>query len=106
MLYLMFVRLTDSVAQRVKAPYPSIQDPVYAGRLQRTAREQLADPAHPVFGLVSRDWLTRATAPGAEVTPDTRLGIERTMDLALWLGHVPANPETLITALAIPSRGY
>jgi asparagine synthase (glutamine-hydrolysing) len=63
----------------------SIQDPVYAGKLQRAAREQLPDSAHPVFGLVSRDWLTRATAPGAEVTPDTRRGIERTMDLGLWL---------------------
>lgn len=77
--------LPDSVLKRVKAPYPSTQDPVYAARLQHIARDQLSQPGHPVFDLVSRDWLSRVTAPGAEVTPDRRRGIERALDLALWL---------------------
>ncbi|MCL2586137.1 MAG: asparagine synthase (glutamine-hydrolyzing), partial [Streptosporangiales bacterium] len=77
--------LPESVAKRVKAPYPSTQDPVYAARLQAAAREQLPDAGHAVFGLASRDWFVRATAPGAEVTADSRRGIERVMDLALWL---------------------
>jgi asparagine synthase (glutamine-hydrolysing) len=77
--------LPDSVVKRVKAPYPSTQDPAYAARLQHIARDQLSQPGHPVFDLVSRDWLSRVTAPGAEVTPDRRRGIERALDLALWL---------------------
>jgi asparagine synthase (glutamine-hydrolysing) len=38
-----------------------------------------------VFDLVDRGWLSRATAPGAEVTQASRHGLERALDLALWL---------------------
>jgi asparagine synthase (glutamine-hydrolysing) len=50
--------LPASVAERVKVPYPSTQDPAYPGRLQDNAREYLSNPGHPVFDIVSRDWLT------------------------------------------------
>jgi asparagine synthase (glutamine-hydrolysing) len=77
--------LPASVAERVKVPYPSTQDPAYPLRLQGQAREYLSTPGHPVFDLVSRDWLTQATAPGTEVTYLVRHGLERTLDLAQWL---------------------
>jgi asparagine synthase (glutamine-hydrolysing) len=69
----------------VKSPYPSTQDPAYPLRLQDNAREYLSSPGHPVFDIVSRDWLTQATAPGTAVTPTARHGLERALDLALWL---------------------
>jgi asparagine synthase (glutamine-hydrolysing) len=77
--------LPDSVAERVKVPYPSTQDPAYPVRLQDQAREYLYSPGHPVFDVVSLDWLTRATTPGTEVTLTSRHGLERALDLALWL---------------------
>lgn len=78
--------IPDSVARRVKSPYPSTQDPGYAARVQEDGREQLlSSPNHPVFDLVNREWLDKATAPGAEVTPDSRRGIERAIELALWM---------------------
>ncbi|HTU74660.1 MAG TPA: asparagine synthase (glutamine-hydrolyzing) [Trebonia sp.] len=76
--------LPASVAERVKSPYPSTQDPAYPARLQDHAREYLSTPGHPVFDLVSRDWLARATT-AAKVAPTTRHGLERALDLALWL---------------------
>lgn len=77
--------LPRSVYDRVKSPYPSTQDPKYLLALQENARDLLAKPAHPVFGLVSRTWLEDAVRPG---TPDgartSRFGLERVLDLALW----------------------
>jgi len=74
-----------SVAERVKAPYPSTQDPAYPRRLQDNAREYLASPGHPVFDVVSREWMTRAVAPETPVTLNSRHGLERALDLAAWL---------------------
>jgi asparagine synthase (glutamine-hydrolysing) len=54
-------------------------------KLRDNAREYLSSPGHPVFDLVSRDWLTSATAAGAEITQASRFGLERILDLALWL---------------------
>ncbi|HEY1974207.1 MAG TPA: asparagine synthase (glutamine-hydrolyzing) [Pseudonocardia sp.] len=78
--------LPQSVVDRVKSPYPSTQDPKYVDNLRRNAAEYLATPAHPVFDLVSRDWLTKAIQPDPTgVNHGTRNGLERTLDLALWL---------------------
>ena len=78
--------LPRSVAERVKSPYPSTQDPAYAVNLQRNAREYLSRPGHPVFDVVSRDWLTRAVEIDTPaITQASRRGLERTLDLALWL---------------------
>jgi asparagine synthase (glutamine-hydrolysing) len=77
--------LPASVAERVKSPYPSTQDPAYVEKLRDNAREYLSGPGHPVFDLVDRGWLSLATAPGAEVTQASRRGLERALDLALWL---------------------
>jgi asparagine synthase (glutamine-hydrolysing) len=79
--------LPKSVADRVKSPYPSTQDPKYAVALQDNAKEILANPAHPVFEIVDRDWLARAVAADTPqiVTKASRHGLERTLDLALWM---------------------
>ena len=78
--------LPQSVADRVKSPYPSTQDPEYLVKLRHNAAEYLASPDHPVFELIDRDWLTREVA---DRTPHRgqafRRGLERTLDLALWL---------------------
>jgi asparagine synthase (glutamine-hydrolysing) len=52
--------------------------------LQRQAREYLAEPTHPVFELVGRDWLTRAAGQD-ELDMAGRFGIERMLNLAVWL---------------------
>jgi asparagine synthase (glutamine-hydrolysing) len=77
--------LPQSVADRLKTPYPSTQDPGYTVKLQNNAREYLSSPGHPVFDLVNRDWLARAVAAEAQITQASRHGLERALDLALWL---------------------
>ncbi|HEY0397084.1 MAG TPA: asparagine synthetase B, partial [Acidimicrobiia bacterium] len=71
----------------VKSPYPSTQDWHYALDLQMQARELLAQPGHPAFDLIDRNWLDaagrrdpRAVAAGAD-----RQGLEWTLNLATWL---------------------
>jgi len=78
--------LPQSVADRVKSPYPSTQDPRYMVNLRRNASEYLCQPDHQVFDIVSRDWLTKEVAVDTrEITQTARRGLERTLDLALWL---------------------
>jgi asparagine synthase (glutamine-hydrolysing) len=78
--------LPQSVADRVKSPYPSIQDPRYDANLQRNAREYLADPNHPVFDLVDRTWLAeQVKVDSTQVGKVGRMGLERALELALWL---------------------
>ena len=77
--------LPQSVVDRVKSPYPSTQDPEYTVKIQHNAREYLSSPAHPVFDTVNRDWLARAVTAEAQITQASRRGLERALDLALWL---------------------
>ncbi|TCO47422.1 asparagine synthase (glutamine-hydrolyzing) [Actinocrispum wychmicini] len=78
--------LPDSVAWRPKSPYPSTQDPYYARELQRQAIRLLTDPDNDVFQLIDQDWLNAAaTLEPAAIGRVTRLGLERTLDLAMWL---------------------
>lgn len=78
--------LPKSVYDRVKSPYPSTQDPKYALALQGHAKDLLARPSHPVFDLVDRDRVARAARHDApQITQASRRGLERTLDLALWL---------------------
>nr|WTB29030.1 asparagine synthase (glutamine-hydrolyzing) [Streptomyces sp. NBC_00830] len=78
--------LPQSVYDRVKSPYPSTQDPKYAVALQEQARDLLAHPSHRVFELVDRDRLKQATHRDLpQITQASRRGLERTLDLALWL---------------------
>ncbi|MFE9172109.1 asparagine synthase (glutamine-hydrolyzing) [Streptomyces kebangsaanensis] len=78
--------LPKSVYDRVKSPYPSTQDPKYALALQDQAKDLLARPDHPVFDLVDPERLRRVAH--REDTPGTqaaRRGLERALDLAVWL---------------------
>jgi asparagine synthase (glutamine-hydrolysing) len=78
--------LPKSVYDRVKSPYPSTQDPKYALALQDHAKDLLARPGHPVFDLVDRERVHRAAHQDAPVsTQAARRGLEKTLDLALWL---------------------
>ncbi|MFF3946210.1 asparagine synthase (glutamine-hydrolyzing) [Streptomyces sp. NPDC001902] len=78
--------LPRSVYDRVKSPYPSTQDPKYFVALQENAKDLLAKPTHPVFDLVSRTWLEDAVRTDTPVsTHAARHGLERALDLALWM---------------------
>jgi asparagine synthase (glutamine-hydrolysing) len=73
--------LPESVAQRVKSPYPSTQDPAYALELQRQVRE--LSPGNGVFDLMDRKWITELA--NSEMTPQIRGNIERVLNMAVWL---------------------
>ncbi|WP_410633612.1 asparagine synthase (glutamine-hydrolyzing) [Amycolatopsis sp. cmx-4-83] len=78
--------LPESVAQRVKSPYPSTQDPGYAAALQQQVKEVLADPGHQVFGLVDRGWAHRASeVDPATMDPAMRIGLDRVLDFYHWI---------------------
>ncbi|WP_447002617.1 asparagine synthase (glutamine-hydrolyzing) [Saccharothrix isguenensis] len=77
--------LPQSVADRVKSPYPSTQDPQYAAALQQQAKELLLSPDNPVFALVERSWL-QATVEldPATMPPTTRTNLDRVLDFDAW----------------------
>jgi asparagine synthase (glutamine-hydrolysing) len=78
--------LPRSVYDRVKSPYPSTQDPAYAAALRRNVQEVLAQPSHPVFGIVSHRRLAEAVRDDTpQTTQASRRGLERALDLALWI---------------------
>jgi asparagine synthase (glutamine-hydrolysing) len=78
--------LPASVAQRVKSPYPSTQDPGYAAALQQQAKEVLAEPGHAVFDLVDRSWTHRVSeVDSATMNPADRIGLDRLLDLYHWI---------------------
>ncbi|UOB07944.1 asparagine synthase (glutamine-hydrolyzing) [Streptomyces sp. HP-A2021] len=75
-----------SVYDRVKSPYPSTQDPKYAVALRNQAKDLLAQPDHPVFDLVDPERLRQAAHRDTPVSSQAaRRGLERTLDLAMWL---------------------
>jgi asparagine synthase (glutamine-hydrolysing) len=77
--------LPESVVQRVKSPYPSTQDVLYVGDIQRQALELLAQPGHDVWSLVDGAWVARAALGDPAVLDSAhRHGIERALDLAAW----------------------
>jgi asparagine synthase (glutamine-hydrolysing) len=78
--------LPESVVERVKSPYPSTQDPHYAGAIQEQAKELLSDPGHAVFSLVNPNRVRAAVAQDpAAISPETRHELDRIVDLATWL---------------------
>ncbi|MFF4211408.1 asparagine synthase (glutamine-hydrolyzing) [Streptomyces sp. NPDC001796] len=78
--------IPKSVYDRVKSPYPSTQDPKYALALQEHAKDLLGRPSHPVFDLVDHERLRRAAHRDTpQITQASRHGLERALDLALWL---------------------
>jgi asparagine synthase (glutamine-hydrolysing) len=80
--------LPESVLWRAKSPYPSTMDPQYAATLQQQAKEVLADKDSAVFTLLDRGWVNDITQlDPATMTIQTRHGLERVLDLAVWLDH-------------------
>ncbi|MER7415123.1 MULTISPECIES: asparagine synthase (glutamine-hydrolyzing) [Streptomyces] len=78
--------LPRSVYDRVKSPYPSTQDPKYHTALQANVKDLLAKPSHQVFDLVSREWMEQAVKVETPlITQASRRGLERALDLALWI---------------------
>ncbi|MFF9125420.1 asparagine synthase (glutamine-hydrolyzing) [Streptomyces sp. NPDC014889] len=79
--------LPRSVYDRVKSPYPSTQDPKYALALQDHAKDLLGRPGHPVFDLVDQERLRRLAHSDTPLGGNqaARRGLERTLDLAVWL---------------------
>lgn len=78
--------LPKSVAQRVKSPYPSTQDPGYAAAIAHQTKEILAEPDNPVFGIVDRDWVHAAAETNpAQMPDDIRSGLDKVLDLHHWL---------------------
>ncbi|TJZ43471.1 asparagine synthase (glutamine-hydrolyzing) [Streptomyces piniterrae] len=75
--------LPDAVADRVKSPYPSTQDPRYAEALRAELKDLLADRDAPVRPLLDADTAARATADGA--TSDIRPGAELVLGMDAWL---------------------
>ncbi|QRP50645.1 asparagine synthase (glutamine-hydrolyzing) [Amycolatopsis sp. FDAARGOS 1241] len=75
--------LPASVAERVKSPYPSTQDPKYLEALREQAGDLLASPAHGVFDLIDRRALTELLAredTGGFLRPQ----LERVLFFATW----------------------
>ncbi|MDX6465337.1 MAG: hypothetical protein QOI27_377 [Gaiellaceae bacterium] len=78
--------LPEQVVQRVKSPYPSTQDPRYVGALQQQAEELLGQPGHAVFSLIDPSRVREAARQDpAGIGDAARLGLERTLNLAMWL---------------------
>ncbi|MET9296040.1 asparagine synthase (glutamine-hydrolyzing) [Streptomyces sp. NPDC003077] len=75
--------LPDLVADRVKSPYPSTQDPRYGEALRTELKEVLADRESPVLPLLNGELAARATADGA--TDDIRAGAELALGMDAWL---------------------
>jgi asparagine synthase (glutamine-hydrolysing) len=78
--------LPDSVAQRVKSPYPSTQDPHYPAALQQLVKGLAAQSQHPIYDIINRDWLDQAVAMDpTKIDQYTRNSLERTLSLGDWL---------------------
>ncbi|MEV4611448.1 asparagine synthase (glutamine-hydrolyzing) [Kitasatospora sp. NPDC049258] len=76
--------LPAAVADRVKSPYPTTQDPAYPQALRRDLAELTADLGAPVLDLLDRQAVAAALRPGADPQA-SRQGTELALDLAAWL---------------------
>ncbi|MFI9722529.1 asparagine synthase (glutamine-hydrolyzing) [Streptomyces sp. NPDC052396] len=75
--------LPDVVADRVKSPYPTTQDPRYALALQEELRKVAADSDSPVRPLLDSSALAEALREGA--AEPFRTGTELVLGLDTWL---------------------
>lgn len=81
--------LPDSIAERVKSPYPSTQDPAYERGLRESLVAILADPASPVLPLLDRQRIANTLAkPLGNLSPMyDRMGMELAIGLNTWLAE-------------------
>ncbi|MFI6846646.1 asparagine synthase (glutamine-hydrolyzing) [Kitasatospora sp. NBC_00085] len=84
--------LPDAIADRLKSPYPVVQDPRYPALLRAELAELATDPKAPVLGLLDRRALADALAP--ETDPQSvRLGADLALDLNTWLTEYKVSLE-------------
>ncbi|MFF1794577.1 asparagine synthase (glutamine-hydrolyzing) [Kitasatospora sp. NPDC058263] len=84
--------LPAEIADRVKSPYPVVQDPHYPALLRAELAELAADPGAPVLGLLDRRALTDALAPDTD-PQSVRLGVDLALDLNAWLTEYQVSLE-------------
>jgi asparagine synthase (glutamine-hydrolysing) len=100
--------LPESVAQRIKSPYPSTQDPHYVGAIQKQGKNLLGHRNHPVFSLVNPRCVSEAVRQyPAAISSTARHVLELTLDLAAWLDiYRPqiAVPAEVTSATAHPRQ--
>jgi asparagine synthase (glutamine-hydrolysing) len=78
--------LPQSVAERVKSPYPSTQDAHYVADIQMQAKDVLGDVDHGLFSLVERGRLESAARRDPATIGDLeRQGLEWALNLATWI---------------------
>ena len=75
--------LPDAVADRVKSPYPSTQDPGYAEAVRERLRELLAEDDAPVLPYIDVEAATEAVESAAG--PDVRNAGEIVLMLDTWM---------------------
>jgi asparagine synthase (glutamine-hydrolysing) len=83
--------LPESVANRVKSPYPSTQDPRYAEVLREALRELLADRDAPVRPLL--DMKTATEVVDSAVGSQLRGSADLVLGLDTWLRHYQVSLE-------------
>lgn len=81
--------LPDSIAERVKSPYPSTQDSAYERGLRDSLASILADPDAPVLPLLDRQRVAHTLAkPLGDLSPMyDRMGMELAVGLNTWLSE-------------------
>jgi asparagine synthase (glutamine-hydrolysing) len=79
--------LPDSVAERVKSPYPATQDPEYERALRAEVAALLGDPGAPAMNLLDPEPLRAVLdKPLGEVSDQrNRFGLEMALQLNTWL---------------------
>jgi asparagine synthase (glutamine-hydrolysing) len=79
--------LPPSIADRLKSPYPSTQDPAYERVLRRRVAEFLDDRAHPAAALFDRKGIeAQLTRPlGNSSSIHERAGLERVLSIGGWI---------------------
>ena len=81
--------LPESIAERVKSPYPSTQDPAYERGLRESLAAILADPASPVMPLLDRQRIANTLSKplGSRSPMYDRMGMELAIGLNAWLAE-------------------
>ena len=79
--------VAPSILERVKTPYPAVQDPLYELGLQRELAEVLADSDSPIRPLLNHDKAVTAAgrAAGRVSQPYDRGSLEMVLWLNRWL---------------------
>ncbi|MFK3984289.1 asparagine synthase (glutamine-hydrolyzing) [Micromonospora sp. NPDC050397] len=84
--------LPQSILERRKSAYPSIQDPAYDPMLRERLSEVLADTSSPLVPLLNAGSLTMLTQVPYEYSPfatTARRGVELVLSLDEWMRRFP-----------------